>query len=162
MELELEYCPTELMWIDMHTKPKQGTPFRFNRSRLMNIPVEYDDEEKRKNTNPILLLSEEEKPFIPYINPYLEAKYAGIKNLNHRGSVLRDSTNCPLIQASKAKVRATPGGATSLSTQTPKRAKTITWADVARGNSVSKPTRHIKARSARARPPMNHGGNQCR
>ena len=29
-DVELKYCPTELMWIDMHTKPKQGTPFRLN------------------------------------------------------------------------------------------------------------------------------------
>ena len=128
----------------------------------MNIPVEYNDEKEKRNTNPMLLASEEEKPCVPYIDPYLEAKYAGIKNLNHRGSVLRDSTNCPLIQASKTKVRDTPGGATSLSTRTPKRAKTITWSDVARGNSVSKPTRPIKACLARARPPMNPGGDQCR
>ena len=24
-DVELEYCPTKLMWIDMNTKPKQGT-----------------------------------------------------------------------------------------------------------------------------------------
>ena len=24
-DVELEYCPTKLMWIGMHTKPKQGT-----------------------------------------------------------------------------------------------------------------------------------------
>ena len=109
----------------------------------MSIPVEYDDEKEKRNTNPMLLPSEEKKPFIPYIDPYLEAKYAGIKKLNHRGSVLRDSTNCALIQASKAKVRANPVGADSLSTRTPNRANTITWADVARGNSVVEPTRPI-------------------
>ena len=146
----------------MHTKPKQGTPFRLNRSKLMNIPVDYDDEKEKRNTNPMLLPPEEKKSSVPYIDPYLEAKYAGIKKLNHRGSVLRDSTNCPLIPASKAKIRATPVGANSLSTRTPKRAKTITWADVARGNSVEKPTRPIRARSARTQPPMQHGGNQCR
>ena len=125
----------------------------------MNIPVEYNDEKEKMNTNPMLMpAKEDEKPFIPYIDPYLEAKYAGIKRLNHRGSVLRDSTNCPLIQASEAKNRDTPGGANSLSTRTPKRAKTITWADVARGNSVENQTRPIKARSARTQPTMQHGG----
>ena len=128
----------------------------------MNLPVEYDDEKEKRNTNPMLLPSEEKKPFIPYIDPYLEAKYAGIKRLNHRGSVLRDSTNCPLIPASKANNRATPGGANSLSTRTPERAKTVTWAEVARGNPVEKPTRPIRARSAQTRPPMQHGGDQCR
>ena len=136
----MEYCPTELMRIDMHTKSKQGTPFRLNRSMLIDIPVEYDDKFEWKPTNPLLLQPKEEKPFIPNIDPHLEAKYAGIKNLNHRGSGLRDSTSCPLIQASTVKVRATPSGATSLSVWTPKRAKTITWAGVARGNLVSKPT----------------------
>ena len=114
----------------------------------MNILVEYDNKKEKRNTNSMLSPAEEEKPFIPYIDPYLEAKYAGVKNLNHRGSVLRDSTYCPLIQASKGKVQAIPGGATSLSTWTPKRAKTVTWANVTRGNSVSKPIRPIKARSA--------------
>ena len=76
--------------------------------------------------------------------------------------LLRDSTNCPLIQASKAKNQATPGGANLLSTRTPERAKTITWADVARGNSVEKPIRPIRARLARTKPLMQHGGVQCR
>ena len=63
--------------------------------------------------------------------------------------VLGDSTNCPLIRASKAKIRANPVRADSLSTRTPNRAKTTTWADVARGNSVVEPTRPIRARLAR-------------
>ena len=79
-----------------------------------------------------------------------------------RRSLLRDSTNCPLLQASEAKNRDTTGRANSLTTRTPKRAKTITWADVARGNSTENPTRPIKARSARTQPLMQHGGDQCR
>ena len=47
-DVELEHFPTELMWIDMHTKLKQGMPFRLNRSMLMNIPVKYDDEYELK------------------------------------------------------------------------------------------------------------------
>ena len=129
---------------------------------LMNILVKYDDEYGGKNTNPLLLPSKEEKPCIPYIDPYLEAKYAEIKNLNHRGSVLRDSTNCPLIQASKAKNKATPSGASLLSAQTPNRSKAITWDDVARGNRIDKPTPHIKACSDRVRPPNQPGGVRCR
>ena len=27
-DLELEYCPTDKMWADRHTKPKQGLPFK--------------------------------------------------------------------------------------------------------------------------------------
>ena len=56
-----------------------------------------------KNTNPLCLPSKEEKRFILYIDPYFEARYVGIKNINHKGIVLWGSTNCPLIPASKAK-----------------------------------------------------------
>ena len=115
----------------------------------------------KKNTNYLLLPSKEERPFIPYINLYLEAKYTGIKNLNYQGSVLRDS-NCPLIQASKVKNRATPCEANSLTERTPNRSKTITWADVVRGNPIEKPTQHTNARFARARPPIQPDGVQCR
>ena len=47
-DVELDYYPTELMWIDMHIKPKQGTPFRLNQSMLMNVTVKYYDEYERK------------------------------------------------------------------------------------------------------------------
>ena len=92
----------------------------------MNILVKYDDEYGGKNTNPLLLPSKEDKPCVPYIDPYLEAKYVRIKNLGHRGSVLHDSTNYPLVQASKAKTRATSSGANSLTKRTPNRSKTLT------------------------------------
>ena len=75
------------MRINTHTKPKQGTPFRLNRSLLMNILVEYADEYRRKKTNPLLLPTAEEPQFTPYINPYTVARYVGIKHLNHQGSV---------------------------------------------------------------------------
>ena len=36
--------PTKEMWIDVNTKPKQGTPFKIDRSLLMNCPVNIPDE----------------------------------------------------------------------------------------------------------------------
>ena len=72
-----------------------------------------------KNSKPLLLPTTEEPQFIPYIDLYIEARYAGIKNLNCRGSVVRDSTNCPFIPASNAKNQANSGGANSLSPRTP-------------------------------------------
>ena len=127
-DVELEYCPTELMWIDVHTKPKQGTPFRLNRSMLMNIPVEYNDEEEKRKTNPLLLPNTEEPQLKPH--PEIEAGYSAIKKpLNHRGSVLQDSTNCLRTPASKAKDRA----------NSTKLKRKLTWADVARGNPVRTP-----------------------
>lgn len=54
-ELEVQYCPTELMKADILTKPKQGKGFRVDRGELMNVPVDYDDEIERMRTHPALL-----------------------------------------------------------------------------------------------------------
>ncbi len=50
-----------MMWADVLTKPKQGGPFRLNRSHLMNIPINYDDNVERTKTHP-LLLPQDERP----------------------------------------------------------------------------------------------------
>jgi hypothetical protein len=44
-EITVEHCPTDQMWTDINTKPKQGLYFRTFRSRMMGIPVEYKDED---------------------------------------------------------------------------------------------------------------------
>ena len=49
----------------------------------MNIPVEYDDECEQKNTNLLLLPKTIKQQFMLYIDPYIEARYAGIQNLDH-------------------------------------------------------------------------------
>ena len=54
-EVEVQYCPTEKMWSDVLNKPKQGTPFRTDRAVLMNVPVDYNDEEEQKVTHADLL-----------------------------------------------------------------------------------------------------------
>ena len=46
-DVKLEYCPIKLMWVDMHIKTKQRTPFQLNLSMLMNIPVKNDDKYKK-------------------------------------------------------------------------------------------------------------------
>ena len=43
------------MWSDVLNKPKQGLPFRTDRAMLMNIPVNYDDDEERAKTHAKLL-----------------------------------------------------------------------------------------------------------
>ena len=43
-EIIVEYLPTEEMWIDVNTKPKQGLPFRRDRAMLMNCPIDLPDE----------------------------------------------------------------------------------------------------------------------
>ena len=92
--MALEYCPLEPLWIDMYTRPKQGTPFCLNLSMVVHIPGGYDDEYERKNTNPLLLPKTEEPHFIPYIDLYIGARYSIMKRpLDHRRSVLEDNTN---------------------------------------------------------------------
>ena len=37
-EITIKHCPTEQMWTDKNTKPKQGVVFRVFRGRVMGIP----------------------------------------------------------------------------------------------------------------------------
>lgn len=41
--IELEQCPTEVMWADVNTKPRQGRGWIIFRAMLMGIPEDYDD-----------------------------------------------------------------------------------------------------------------------
>ena len=69
-EMEFEKHHTEKIWVDMLTKPKQGTPFRRDRSILMNVNIDYDDKLERKNTDPRLLPNpDKEMPCIPIPHP---------------------------------------------------------------------------------------------
>ena len=43
-DVVIEHKSTNDMWIDSHTKPKQGTPFRLDRSYVMNCPLIIPDE----------------------------------------------------------------------------------------------------------------------
>ena len=43
-EVMIAHKLTKEMWIDVNTKPKQGTPFKIDRSLLMNCPVNVPDE----------------------------------------------------------------------------------------------------------------------
>ena len=45
------------MWINMNTKPKQGKLFKIDRSKLMDVPIDYDDDVRRANLQPYLLPS---------------------------------------------------------------------------------------------------------
>ena len=44
-EITVEHCPTDQMWTDINTKPKQGLHFHTFRSHMMGIPVDYKDED---------------------------------------------------------------------------------------------------------------------
>ena len=40
-DITIKDCPTEVIWADILTKPKQGKSFREMRAVLMNFPVDY-------------------------------------------------------------------------------------------------------------------------
>ena len=61
-ELDLHYCPTELMWADVLTKPLQGAKFRLMRAFLMNCPIDYHED-----TIPATTTSS--PSFVPLDNP---------------------------------------------------------------------------------------------
>jgi hypothetical protein len=58
-DLEVLYCPTGIMWANIFTKPKQGGPICLDRSHLMNISINYNDDTKCLKTHPLLLPSNE-------------------------------------------------------------------------------------------------------
>ena len=43
-EINLQYCPTDVMWADVQTKPLQGQKYRDIRAFLQNCPRDYDDD----------------------------------------------------------------------------------------------------------------------
>jgi hypothetical protein len=42
-EITIEHCPTEQMWTDVNTKPKQGSVFREFWGHVMGIPADYNN-----------------------------------------------------------------------------------------------------------------------
>ena len=54
-DVVIKDCPTEVMWADVNTKPKQGRVYKEMRAVLMNCPVDYIDEtDPRRNQGPIV------------------------------------------------------------------------------------------------------------
>jgi hypothetical protein len=51
-EIDLRYCPTDIMWADVLTKPLQGQKFRDMRAFLQNCPRDYNDDIELQN-NPL-------------------------------------------------------------------------------------------------------------
>ena len=42
-DMEVRWCPTQEIWSDVLTKPKQGQQFRLFRSHMMNCPINYNE-----------------------------------------------------------------------------------------------------------------------
>ena len=54
-EIEIEHCPTEIMWVDVLSKPKGGRPFCLDCSYLMNVYMDYYNDIELLKTHPDLL-----------------------------------------------------------------------------------------------------------
>ena len=54
-EVSVEHRPTNEMWSDTLTKPKQGKGMRMDRAMLMGCEEDYNDERERLKTDPRLL-----------------------------------------------------------------------------------------------------------
>jgi hypothetical protein len=48
-EIDLRYCPTDIMWVDVLTNPLQGKKFRDMQAFLQNCPRDYDDDIELQN-----------------------------------------------------------------------------------------------------------------
>ena len=63
-EVSIKYQPTDQMFCDVLTKPKQGAAFRKDRAMLMDCDENYNDEKERLST-PRVLLPKSEGPVDP-------------------------------------------------------------------------------------------------
>ena len=43
------------MWGDVNTKPTQGKRFRIMRAEVMGVSIDYDDDDERRRTHPLLM-----------------------------------------------------------------------------------------------------------
>jgi hypothetical protein len=82
-ELTIKHRPTDQMWSDVLTKPKQGKGFRQDRAMLMNCPEDYDDEEERLRTDP-KCLPRVEGPVDPALVRPMECQDQADPTLHHR------------------------------------------------------------------------------
>ena len=85
-EIKAVHCPAEGMWADVLNKPKQGASFRRDRSHLMNVPTDYDDEIERSRTHPKLLAFEKEG--VQDAPTKARTVLKGAQPIQHRRSVL--------------------------------------------------------------------------
>ena len=54
-DLKIEHMGTDDMWGDVNTKPTQGKRFRIMRAEVMGVSIDYDDDDKRMRTHPLLM-----------------------------------------------------------------------------------------------------------
>ena len=95
------------MWIDIHTKPKQGTPLWLNQSMLMNIPFGYDDEYRQKT--PILCFYQQQRNHSLYLTlvPTLKLDMQRLRILITKGVCWGTVPTAHLLQLIKPRTELT-------------------------------------------------------
>jgi hypothetical protein len=87
-EVSIDWAPTDKMWSDVLTKPKQGKGFRVDRAMLMNCDEDYDNEREHFRTHKSVLPRVEGPVDATTINGVLPMKSQGYVNPSlHRRSV---------------------------------------------------------------------------
>ena len=101
-EVSIKHRPTNEMWSDVLTKPKQGHAFKMDRAMLMNCPLEYDDDVERGHTHKDLLPQNEGPVDAHDVTKTIKAK---VPNLPlDRRSVLGKEPNSALWNTMSNKV----------------------------------------------------------
>ena len=54
-DLKIKHKGTDEMWGDVNTKPTQGKRFRVMRAEFMGVSVDYDGDDERRRTHPLLM-----------------------------------------------------------------------------------------------------------
>ena len=133
-EIEFKKCHTAKMWVDMNTQPKQGAPFRKDRSMMMNVPEDCDDDIEKANTHPDLLPKPADQlPFIQHF-PTIDRP----KPVNRRRSVLGRNKPKTAIGPSPVKSNLNTAGTISPITNSNR----VSWADMVRRNPKHEPSVH--------------------
>eukprot|EP00804_Cyclotella_cryptica_P030825 CCRYP_015076-RA/>CCRYP_015076-RA protein AED:0.63 eAED:0.44 QI:0/-1/0/1/-1/1/1/0/196 len=68
----IKHTPTETMWADMNTKPKQGRAFRVDRSKMMNCPEDFDTSNEEDDEDEVRKMSKGQRSENAPIQPTRE------------------------------------------------------------------------------------------
>ena len=74
-DLKIEHKGTDEMWGDVNTKPTQGKRFRVMQAEVMGVSVDYDDNDKRRCTHPLLVPKVESERILVADGEVLEKAY---------------------------------------------------------------------------------------
>jgi hypothetical protein len=118
-ELDLQYCPTEQMWVDILAKPLQSANFCLMRAFLMNCPIDYSGVLSMAPTPVPTLVptslpnSKLAKPFIPSSAPtnlpmkpgFLQPKppLRGCVETKSHGTKVPSSSHEPILRKYESK-----------------------------------------------------------